>query len=86
MQKRKPIEQSMSIIHLGSMKLYATVTSERESRLVKKGGDEFIRIELSVKNKIIGQIELRANDTYAVINWFSRATNIEETVVNIPLK
>lgn len=33
------------------MKLYATVTSERGSREVKKGGDEMIRIELKRGNK-----------------------------------
>lgn len=32
------------------MKLYATVTSERDSRPAKKGGDEKILIEIGYKN------------------------------------
>lgn len=31
------------------MKLYATVQSERNSRVAKKGGDEYIEIQLSNK-------------------------------------
>lgn len=33
------------------MKLYATVTSERDSRPAKKGGDNFLEIELFTGNK-----------------------------------
>jgi hypothetical protein len=40
------------------MKLYATVTSERNSRPAKKGGDEYINISLAVGNKGIGILEL----------------------------
>jgi hypothetical protein len=32
------------------MKLYATVTSERESRPARKGGDEYIEIVISCGN------------------------------------
>lgn len=41
-----------------SMKLYATVTSERDSRPAKKGGDQRIEIELMVGNKRVGIIIL----------------------------
>ena len=33
------------------MKLYATVTSERDSRPAKKGGDERLYIEIGYKNE-----------------------------------
>lgn len=35
------------------MKLYATVTSERNSRSAKKGGNERITIDLMYKNKTV---------------------------------
>ena len=38
------------------MKLYATVTSERNSRPCRKGGDDTIQIELRYKNKKVGTI------------------------------
>jgi len=55
----------MSIILLGSMKLYATITSERGGREVKKGGDEMIRVELKRGNKFIYYIYL-TNETLLV--------------------
>ena len=61
----KLIEWIMSIILLGSMKLYATVTSERDSRPVKKGGDEMIRIELKRGNKFSFYIYL-TNETMVI--------------------
>ena len=44
------------------MKLYATIQSERDSRAGKKGGDEFLKIELSAFGKVIGTIVLEVND------------------------
>lgn len=38
------------------MKLYATVTSERDSRPAKKGGDTFIDIQLAEGNKLKYQV------------------------------
>ena len=40
------------------MKLYVTVTSERNSRTAKKGGDEFLEIELSAFGKNVGRLIL----------------------------
>jgi hypothetical protein len=40
------------------MKLYATITSERDSRPGKKGGDEYLQIELTAFGKIIGYVVL----------------------------
>lgn len=41
------------------MKLYATVTSERDGRPAKKGADDRLVIELTYKNAYIGEIQLR---------------------------
>ena len=40
------------------MKLYATVTSERDSRAGKKGGNECLQIELSAFGRRIGLVVL----------------------------
>jgi hypothetical protein len=40
------------------MKLYATIISERGSRAGKKGGDEYLEIELSAFGKVIGYVVL----------------------------
>jgi hypothetical protein len=40
------------------MKIYATITSERDSRAGKKGGNEFLQVELSAFGKIIGYVVL----------------------------
>jgi hypothetical protein len=44
------------------MKLYATVTSERDSRAGKKGGNEFVQIELSAFGRPIGSVVLETTD------------------------
>lgn len=38
------------------MKLYATTTSERNSRPAKKGGDRYIKTELTYKDRGIGRL------------------------------
>jgi len=40
------------------MKLYATITSERDSRTGKKGGNEFLQVELSAFGKTVGYVVL----------------------------
>jgi len=40
------------------VKLYLEAQSERNSRSAKKGGNEFVFIELMVKNRKVGEIEL----------------------------
>ena len=40
------------------MRLYATITSERDSRPGKKGGNESLRVELSAFGKLVGQVVL----------------------------
>ena len=40
------------------MKLYATITSERDSRAGKKGGNEYLQMELSAFGKSIGCVVL----------------------------
>jgi hypothetical protein len=44
------------------MKLYAKITSERKSRAGNKGGDEYLKIELSAFGKIIGYIVLEVTE------------------------
>jgi hypothetical protein len=44
------------------MKLYAKITSERDSRAGNKGGNEFLEIELSAFGKIIGYVVLETTD------------------------
>jgi hypothetical protein len=41
-----------------SMKLYAKILSERDSRAGNKGGDEFLEIELSAFGRCVGFIVL----------------------------
>lgn len=43
------------------MKLYAKITSERDSRAGNKGGNEFLEIELSAFGKVIGCVVLEIN-------------------------
>ena len=40
------------------MKLYAKITSERDSRAGNKGGNEFLQIELTAFGRIIGYVVL----------------------------
>lgn len=40
------------------MKIYATITSERDGRAGKKGGNQFLQVELSAFGKIIGYVVL----------------------------
>lgn len=41
------------------MKLYATITSERDARPARKGGDEYITIDLSGGNLALTRLRLR---------------------------
>jgi len=43
------------------MKFYATITNERGGRAGKKGGNEFLQVELSAFGKIVGYIVLEAH-------------------------
>lgn len=38
------------------MKLYATVTSERGGRPAKKGGNNYVNVEITVKGKHVGTL------------------------------
>ena len=45
--------------HQGNdMKFYATITSERDSRAGKKGGNEYLQVELSAFGKFVGYVVL----------------------------
>ena len=44
------------------MKLYAIVTSERDSRAGKKGGNDYLQMELSAFGRCIGFIVLETVD------------------------
>lgn len=44
------------------MKFYATITSERDSRPGKKGGNEYWQIELSAFGKTIGFVVLEITE------------------------
>ena len=44
------------------MKLYAKITSERDSRAGNKGGNEFLEIELSAFSRLIGFVVLETTD------------------------
>lgn len=44
------------------MKFYATITSERDSRAGKKGGNEFLQVELSAFGKIVGYVVLEITE------------------------
>ena len=44
------------------MKFYATITSEREGRAGKKGGNEFLQVELSAFGKIVGYVVLEITE------------------------
>jgi hypothetical protein len=47
------------------MKLYARITSERDSRARNKGGNEFLHIELSAFGKVVGHLVLKITDDAA---------------------
>jgi hypothetical protein len=44
------------------MKFYATITSERDSRAGKKGGNEYLQIELSAFGKTVGYVVLEITE------------------------
>ena len=44
------------------MKFYATIVSERDSRAGKKGGNEFLQVELSAFGKIVGYVVLEITE------------------------
>ena len=44
------------------MKLYANITSERDSRAGKKGGNEYLRIELSAFGRVVGYVVLEITE------------------------
>jgi hypothetical protein len=44
------------------MKLYTTIISERDSRPARKGGSEYLRMELSAFGKIIGYVLLEVTE------------------------
>jgi len=47
------------------MKFYATITSERDSRAGKKGGNEYLQVELSAFGKIVGYVVLEITEDAA---------------------
>ena len=47
------------------MRFYATITSERDSRDGKKGGNEYLQVELSAFGKIVGYIVLEITEDAA---------------------
>jgi hypothetical protein len=44
------------------MKFYATITNERDSRAGKKGGNEFLQVELTAFGKIVGFVILEITE------------------------
>ena len=44
------------------MKFYATITSERDSRAGKKGGNEFLQVELTAFGKFVGYVVLEITE------------------------
>ena len=44
------------------MRFYATITSERDSRAGKKGGNEFLLVELSAFGKNVGYVVLEITE------------------------
>ena len=61
-QNKEVIEWVKKAITKNPMKLYARTISERDSRAGNKGGNDYLRIELSAFGKIIGYIVLEVND------------------------
>jgi hypothetical protein len=61
------------------MKLYATITSERDSRPAKKGGDGYIRIELTDRNNDVAIIVFQAGD----LAIYHRPEAVKAHLVNI---
>jgi hypothetical protein len=44
------------------MRFYATITSERDSRAGKKGGNEYLQVELSAFGKVVGYVVLEITE------------------------
>lgn len=44
------------------MRLYATLTSERDSRPAKKGGDKVLRTKINIGNKEVAEIVVVHNE------------------------
>lgn len=61
-QNKKVVGWIHKAIKKNQMKLYATITSERDSRAGNKGGNEFLEIELSAFGKVIGHVVLETTD------------------------
>src|SRR3990167_2263766 len=47
------------MFNFNTMKLYATIKSERDSRPAKKGGDKYIEVVLNVRNKEVARVTLK---------------------------
>ena len=63
------------------MKFYSILTSERRSRDVKKGGDEWIRCQFYIGNKHIATVDLFENLTGENILKVREHTNILHTTI-----
>lgn len=61
-QNKGVVEWINKALAKNPMKLYARTISERDSRAGNKGGNEFVRVELSAFGKIIGYVELEITD------------------------
>ena len=61
------------------MKLYATIASERDSRPAKKGGNDYIRIELTDRNNDIAIIVFQAG----ALAIYHRPEAVKAQLVNI---
>jgi hypothetical protein len=61
------------------MKLYAKITSERDSRPAKKGGNDYIRIELTDRNNDIAIIVFQAG----ALAIYHRPEAVKAQLVNI---
>ena len=61
------------------MKLYATITSERDSRPAKKGGNDYIRIKLTDRNNDIAIIVFQAG----ALAIYHRPEAVKAQLVNI---
>jgi hypothetical protein len=44
------------------MRLYATLTSERDSRPAKKGGDKVLRTKINIGNKEVAEVVVVHNE------------------------
>lgn len=53
-------------------KLFAEIDSDKHGHKASKAGDSFLRIELNLKNKTLGWLEIRENtDQVVCLEWFS---------------